>query len=116
MRSKPIIITSLMISVFALSACSSKNELLENVKLTSTQNYKCGNEQIKADYYQAGENNFVKLHLTNKKPIVLTQVISASGARYVGEIYEWWEKGNNAFFTDFMKSKDASINCSSIQK
>ena len=53
--------------------------------------------------------------------LIFVNVISASGARYVSAQYEWWSRGNEAFFTDSMDvgeeedSEAEPISCHSVE-
>ncbi len=53
--------------------------------------------------------------------LIFVNVISASGARYVSGQYEWWSRGNEAFFTDSMDvgeeedSEAEPISCHSVE-
>ncbi|WP_332712839.1 MliC family protein [Pelagibacterium mangrovi] len=52
--------------------------------------------------------------------LIFVNVVSASGARYVSGQYEWWSRGNEAFFTDAMDvgeeedSEAEPISCHSV--
>jgi membrane-bound inhibitor of C-type lysozyme len=53
--------------------------------------------------------------------LIFVNVVSASGARYVSGQYEWWSRGNEAFFTDSMDvgeeedSEAEPISCHSVE-
>ena len=51
--------------------------------------------------------------------LIFVNVISGSGARYVSGQYEWWSRGNEAFFTDAMTAEGESeaepVTCHSAQ-
>ena len=39
--------------------------------------------------------------------VLMVNVLSASGARYAGQQYVWWTKGNSADFYDRTEGEDA---------
>jgi membrane-bound inhibitor of C-type lysozyme len=45
------------------------------------------------------------------RTLVAVAVMSGSGARYVGQHYEWWTKGDGATFTDLMQDPQAPVQC-----
>ena len=51
--------------------------------------------------------------------LIFVNVISGSGARYVSGQYEWWSRGNEAFFTDAMTAEGESeaepVTCHSVE-
>lgn len=68
--------------------------------------YKCGDEVVKAEYINAGGNSLVVLTI-NDQTVVAVTVLSGSGARYAGQQYVWWTKGDNADLYDLTKGEDA---------
>ncbi|WMT92081.1 MliC family protein [Pelagibacterium sp. H642] len=52
--------------------------------------------------------------------LIFVNVISGSGARYVSGQYEWWTRGNEAFFSDAMTAEGESeaepVTCHSIEE
>lgn len=48
--------------------------------------------------------------------LVLSNVLSGSGARYAGGQYIWWSKGRGADFYDLTKGKNAPPVASCTQK
>jgi len=68
--------------------------------------YKCGDQAVKAEYVNAGDNSLVVLKLADQTVVAVT-VLSASGARYAGQHYVWWTKGDNADLYDLTKGEDA---------
>ncbi|MDR7224556.1 MliC family protein [Aminobacter aminovorans] len=68
--------------------------------------YKCGDQAVKAEYVNAGDNSLVVLKLADQTVVAVT-VLSASGARYAGQNYVWWTKGDNADLYDLTKGEDA---------
>jgi Heat shock protein len=80
-----------------------------------TARYECeGGRVVQAEYINAGEVSLALLTIEGK--VILTaNVISGSGARYAGGIYEWWTKGNEATFTDLTVEGDAkSRTCKAV--
>lgn len=74
--------------------------------------YQCSDKKTySVRYYDSGESNLAEIRLPNGKIYTLAQVISGSGAKYVGDIYEWWSKGDTAYFTDLMADPDQSLEC-----
>ncbi|PWL19718.1 hypothetical protein DKP76_00695 [Falsochrobactrum shanghaiense] len=63
--------------------------------------YKCGEQNISATYYNAGEISLVELEM-EEHSVVAANVISGSGARYAGGIYIWWTKGETADLYNLM--------------
>lgn len=68
--------------------------------------YKCGDQAVKAEYINAGDNSLVVLTLADQAVVAVT-VLSASGARYAGQNYVWWTKGDTADLYDLTKGEDA---------
>lgn len=72
----------------------------------NTVSYSCdGGRGVKAEYINAGSNSLAIVHF-NGQPIVMVSVLSGSGARYAGQQYVWWTKGNSGDFYDLTKSED----------
>ncbi|MBT1155665.1 MliC family protein [Aminobacter anthyllidis] len=68
--------------------------------------YKCGDQAVKAEYVNTGDNSLVVLTLGDQTVVAVT-VLSASGAKYAGQNYVWWTKGDNADLYDLTKGEDA---------
>lgn len=95
--------------ILILSGCSTLNSTKE---FNSQNVYKCSNNTIiTAHYYTKGNSALVDITLPNKESYTLVNVIAASGAKYNGDIYEWWSKGNKVTLTNLMESE--KINCES---
>lgn len=75
--------------------------------------YTCPGRGVAVTYINTSANQFAVLDL-GKTTIVAVSVISGSGARYVGQQYEWWTKGREATFTDLMKNPQKPITCTQI--
>lgn len=73
----------------------------------NTVSYSCdGGRSVKAEYVNAGANSLAVVHLDGQA-IVMVNVLSGSGARYAGQQYIWWTKGNSADLYDLTKGEDA---------
>lgn len=72
----------------------------------NTVSYTCGDQTVKVEYINAGDNSLAVLALGDRT-IVAATVLSGSGARYAGQQYIWWTKGNSADFYDLTKGEDA---------
>lgn len=98
---------TLLLSVSLLSACASD-------KAVRPISYQCSDGQIYSitAYQNELQENFVTLKLPNEQKITLINVVAASGSKYVGSTYEWWSKGNTAFFSD---GNNAMLECSVIE-
>lgn len=68
--------------------------------------YKCGDREVKAEYINTASNSLVVLGLGDVTVIAVT-VLSGSGARYAGQQYIWWTKGNSADLYDLTKGENA---------
>ncbi|PIT71132.1 MliC family protein [Bartonella tribocorum] len=89
------------INAFASSLIIEVPDDPEPTKETVT--YQCdmktGKEHVEATYYNAGYIALVDLKWKEKR-IIASNVIAASGARYVGGPYIWHTKGSKAVFSD----------------
>jgi membrane-bound inhibitor of C-type lysozyme len=73
----------------------------------NTVAYSCdGGRSVKAEYINAGANSLAIVH-RDGQAIVMVSVLSGSGARYAGQQYIWWTKGNAADFYDLTRGEDA---------
>lgn len=69
--------------------------------------YGCdGDRKVIAEYVNAGANSLAIVKLGDET-VLMVNVLSASGARYAGQQYVWWTKGNSADFYDLIKGEDA---------
>ncbi|WP_375671698.1 MULTISPECIES: MliC family protein [unclassified Bartonella] len=72
---------------------------------TETISYQCdmgtSKEYVEATYYNAGNIALVDLKWNGKR-IVGSNVIAASGGKYVGGQYIWWITKNEAIFYDLI--------------
>lgn len=63
--------------------------------------YQCDDRIIDVVYINAGSTSLAVLDLDDRK-VVAASVIAGSGARYAGDRYIWWTKGNEAALYDLM--------------
>ncbi len=69
--------------------------------------YSCtGDRKVSVDYINAGGNSLAIVDLGDRTVLMVT-VISGSGARYAGQQYVWWTKGETADFYDLTKGENA---------
>ena len=69
--------------------------------------YSCdGGRKVTAEYVNAGANSLAIVKLGDET-LLMVNVLSASGARYAGQHYVWWTKGNSADLYDLTKGEDA---------
>jgi membrane-bound inhibitor of C-type lysozyme len=78
--------------------------------------YQCGSEKVSVTYINAGSVNLARLSIGNAV-IIASNVISASGAKYVGGPYVWWSKGSEADLYDLMRDPDmnAPTQCNTLK-
>lgn len=81
---------------------------------TTKTAYACPGQKVGVTYINTSANQFAVLDL-GKSTVVAVSVISGSGARYVGQQYEWWTKGSEATFTDLMQSPQKPVTCKQIK-
>ncbi|MBP6117591.1 MAG: MliC family protein [Neisseriaceae bacterium] len=105
-----------------LGACSTVENALEKTSesvekastalLGKSMTYQCANNQeVKVRAYQKGSSHLIDLQLPNKEQHTLAQVVAASGEKYQGNIYEWWGKGETAYFTNIMNGPQEGVEC-----
>ena len=69
--------------------------------------YSCdGGRKATAEYVNAGANSLAIVKVDGQT-LLMANVLSGSGARYAGQQYVWWTKGNTADFYDLTKGEDA---------
>lgn len=78
--------------------------------------YKCGDQSMKAEYINTAGNSLAVLGLADET-IVTVNVLSGSGAKYAGQQYVWWTKGDTADLYDLMKGEDAPavLSCEAVK-
>ena len=64
--------------------------------------YDCDGRAVTATYINAGEVSLAVLDIAGET-VVASNVVAASGARYVGGRYVWWTKGEEADLYDLMQ-------------
>lgn len=70
--------------------------------------YSCtGGHEASAEYVNAGANTMAILTFDGQT-LLMVSVLSGSGAKYAGQQYAWWTKGNSADFYDLTKGEDAA--------
>ncbi|QYX57819.1 MliC family protein [Roseovarius sp. SCSIO 43702] len=75
-------------------------DLLGGEVETTTMRYDCGEGgPIKARYLN-GETSSIAIVPIDGEDRLLVNVLSASGARYVAGVYEWWTKAESAMLSD----------------
>ncbi|MFP1740726.1 MliC family protein [Lonsdalea quercina] len=99
----------------ALTACHSNdpaefmvpgNEKME----VSKQLYVCDDGSKLGVMYYNNEPNYAALvNIPDKGKILMVDVPAASGSRYVGNVYEWWTKGDNGTLKQVIENK--TIEC-----
>lgn len=73
--------------------------------------YRCGEENVIADYINAGSVSLVAL-TRGESFTVAANVVAASGAKYAGGTLVWWVKGDEATLFDAMKGEnDPGVSC-----
>lgn len=79
--------------------------------------YQCeGIDEPKTVEYINAHPIFLAIVPVDGESLVFVNVISASGARYVSGQYEWWSRGNEAFFSDAVDDENAEpIDCISAE-
>ena len=69
--------------------------------------YTCdGGQKVAAEYVNAGTNSLAIVKLGDQT-VLMVNVLSASGARYAGQQYIWWTKGDAGDFYDLTKGGEA---------
>jgi membrane-bound inhibitor of C-type lysozyme len=72
--------------------------------------YTCGTRNVAATYINTKGNQFAVVDLGDTT-VAMVSVLSGSGARYVGQQYEWWTKGETAMLTDLRQAEPKPIEC-----
>ncbi|AXW87049.1 hypothetical protein CKQ53_08685 [Lonsdalea britannica] len=110
MMKKSIILA--LVGGAALTACHSNdpaefmvpgNEQME----VSKQMYVCDDgSKLGVMYYSNEPNHAALVNIPDKGKILMVNVPAASGARYVGNVYEWWTKGDNGTLKQVIEDKN----------
>lgn len=71
--------------------------------------YGCGegSEPLTVKYVNAAPNFFAIVPIDGKD-LVMTNVVTASGAKYVSGVWEWWNKGADASLHNVTEGLDAA--------
>lgn len=67
--------------------------------------YQCGDQSVDVEYMMAGPVSLAVLDFADDF-VVAVRVISASGAKYAGEHYTWWSKGDEAMLEDLTQDQE----------
>lgn len=114
---KPIALVPLL---FVASPALAAVDLSVGINLTGdvqivTAVYGCGEgtEPLTVKYINAQPNFFAIVPIEGED-VVMVNVISASGAKYVSGVWEWWNKGNEGTLHNVTEGLDAApvLSCS----
>ncbi|OWJ74127.1 hypothetical protein CDV52_17990 [Haematobacter missouriensis] len=102
---------SLVLPAHAMAA-SGTTITLPGVSGTQTkQQYSCANGTKRVvQYVNAGPNSLAIMTIDGE-PYILVAVVSGSGARYTGNRYQWFTKGDDAVFSDTLDESKPSVSC-----
>lgn len=107
-------IITLSAAVLGLSACATtENSAFKGYETATVENYVCGADKVTATFMNNDQNSIALVSVNGEAPVLLANVISASGAKYAGGIYELWTKGKTATFTNFMGQSKNGVACKS---
>ncbi|MCT8998026.1 MliC family protein [Chelativorans intermedius] len=103
---------SLLAALVGIAGCSDATELTlslpgdATVERTSVA-YDCGAAgRLDVEYVNAGPVSLA-VFTYDEEPVVASNVVAASGARYAGGRYVWWSKGDGGTLHDAMQAEDA---------
>ncbi|KFL89735.1 hypothetical protein AmDm5_1390 [Acetobacter malorum] len=85
--------------------CSGSEELLD----------KLAKPLVSVTYLNAGAVSLAVLQVEGETQ-VFSNVISASGARYTANRFEWWSKGDTAFFSEMGAEDTKPLTCQETHK
>lgn len=79
---------------------------------TSTKaTYTCGDQTVAVEYINAGSVSLALLTLKDEF-VAAANVLSGSGAKYAGDQYIWWSKGQDeATLTNLMTDSQTPVDC-----
>ncbi|MBB5073712.1 membrane-bound inhibitor of C-type lysozyme [Bartonella callosciuri] len=113
-------LTTLSLSLLGLTSAFASSLVIEvpddPEPTIQTIAYQCdmgtSKERFEATYHNAGTISLVDLKWKGKR-MIGSNVIAASGAKYVGGPYIWWTQKNEATFYDLMNdpNEEKPINC-----
>ncbi|WP_455466048.1 MliC family protein [Bartonella sp. B39] len=76
---------------------------------TETITYQCdtgtSKERVEATYINAGNISLVDFKWKDRR-VIASNVISASGAKYMGDIYVWWTKKDEVTLYDLINDPE----------
>lgn len=83
-------------------------QAVETVQAT----YECGDGAvIEVEYFNAGPVSLATLSMKGEF-VVMSSVLSGSGARYAGDRFIWWTKGDSGDLYDLTRSEDTpAVSC-----
>lgn len=107
MRLKSILLAAAFFGAAAAAHADPLTIDLPGAAERQTVAYSCGDgKKATAEYINAGSNSLAIVTFDGKT-LLMANVLSGSGARYAGQQYVWWTKGNSADFYDLTKGEDA---------
>lgn len=122
---KPLLLAAAL-SLAALPAGAVETSMqlvleLEGNAQRDVTTYQCeGIEEPMVVEYINAHPIFLAIVPVEGESLIFVNVISASGARYVSGQYEWWSRGNEAFFTNAMTAEGETeaepVTCHSVQE
>lgn len=116
-----------LMAVAMVSASASGQALAQNSIVIAVPNadkveairatYECADgAQIQVEYFNAGPVSLAAVS-TQGEFVVMSNVLSGSGAKYAGNRFVWWTKGNSADLYDLTKGEDAPpVSCTEKAK
>jgi membrane-bound inhibitor of C-type lysozyme len=110
---KWVLFAGLSLAASKASAGEITIQLPDDVDVTvNSVLYKCGDQNVSATYYNAGDNSLVELEMEDNT-VIAANVLSGSGAKYAGGIYVWWTKGETADLYNLMDDpeQEKPISC-----
>ena len=96
-----------LFSLLILSACATDTRSTDAARSSFTCSD--GKTYLTNSYQDKNQAELLDLTLPDGKTVTLINVVAASGARYVGSTYEWWNKGKAATFSN----QGVRLECSS---
>lgn len=100
-------LTAVLLLAPALAGAEPLTIDLPGVATRETVTYSCdGDRKVSAEYVNVGSNSLAVLAVGDQT-MLMVNVLAASGARYAGQQYVWWTKGDTADFYDLTKGEDA---------
>lgn len=88
-----------------------------DAEVSSTRStYACGDDEVSATYINAGDVSLAVLEIDGRT-VVASNVIAASGAKYVGAQYIWWTKGDEASLYDLTEGgEDTPVSTCAVRE